>query len=222
MTVFAKVAAVQAKLAQHGISKEQTNTFDKYQFRGIDDVYNVLSKFLAEEGLVIVPRVKSYATNVVQTSQGKQTNHVVVEVDYILAAEGVEPFAASVVGEAMDRGDKGVNKAMSAAYKLMAFQLFCIPTESGSYDTESDSPQISQETVSEQDVEILRSWMARTNLREEDFCKWQQVNDVTEVPVARFAAIGEAFRRREQKLAREYAEGEQTSMLYQNQQGGTK
>ena len=34
-----------------------------------------------------------------------------------------------VVGEAMDSGDKSCNKAMSAAFKYAAFQLFCIPTE---------------------------------------------------------------------------------------------
>jgi hypothetical protein len=41
----------------------------------------------------------------------------------------------------MDSGDKATNKAMSAAYKYMAMQLFCIPTE-GDNDADSSTHEI--------------------------------------------------------------------------------
>jgi hypothetical protein len=48
---------------------------------------------------------------------------------------------AQMFGEAMDSGDKATNKAMSAAYKYMAMQVFCIPTE-GDNDADAHAPQL--------------------------------------------------------------------------------
>lgn len=44
-------------------------------------------------------------------------------------------------GEAMDSADKATNKAMSAAYKYMATQEFCIPTE-GDNDADLHTPEV--------------------------------------------------------------------------------
>ena len=46
--IYKAVNAVQAHLASVGVSKTQTNRFDKYKFRGIDDIYNALAPALAE------------------------------------------------------------------------------------------------------------------------------------------------------------------------------
>lgn len=46
----------------------------------------------------------------------------------------------STFGEAMDSADKATNKAMSAAYKYMAMQTFCIPTE-GDNDADATTPE---------------------------------------------------------------------------------
>jgi hypothetical protein len=56
--------------------------------------------------------------------------YVVCEVsfDLVSAVDGSR-HTVHVIGEAMDSGDKATNKAMSAAYKYMAMQVFCIPTE---------------------------------------------------------------------------------------------
>ena len=43
--VYIKINDVMSDLAAVGISKDQTNTFDKYRFRGIDDVYDALQKY---------------------------------------------------------------------------------------------------------------------------------------------------------------------------------
>ena len=44
-------------------------------------------------------------------------------------------------GEAMDSADKSTNKAMSAAYKYMCLQVFCIPTE-GDNDADGTTPDM--------------------------------------------------------------------------------
>ena len=43
--VYKAISSVQMALAKLGIEKVQENKFDKYKFRGIDDIYNALSPF---------------------------------------------------------------------------------------------------------------------------------------------------------------------------------
>jgi hypothetical protein len=50
------------------------------------------------------------------------------------------------VGEAMDSGDKSMNKAMSVAYKYALMQIFCIPTEEEK-DTEFQTHEVKSKTV---------------------------------------------------------------------------
>lgn len=132
MSAVAKcIAKVQAQLAKEGISKDRRNQQQNYSFRGIDDVYNALSGLLADAGLVIVP---SYETREIAEREAKSGGvlfSVVVKGMYTLIAaeDGSELRAGPFWGEAMDSADKATNKAMSAAYKYMAMQVFAIPTE---------------------------------------------------------------------------------------------
>jgi len=57
-TVLKALAQVQADIAKQGISKSQENTYDKYKFRGIDDVLNALAPIFAKHGVVLVPSVE--------------------------------------------------------------------------------------------------------------------------------------------------------------------
>lgn len=143
-SVYELISLVQADLAKEGISKSQTNKFDKYNFRGIDDVYNSLSPLMAKHGLVCVPFVvSSPITKDKATKSGGSDFLTTIEVEYRLYAPNGQMVVAKVFGEGSDRGDKSINKAMSSAYKNMAFQLFAIPTE-GDHDTENYSPEYVQ------------------------------------------------------------------------------
>lgn len=139
--VYQLVAAVQADLSKKGIGKEQTNTFDKYKFRGIDDVYNALGPVLSRHGLVVFPEVRGREVTQRDTQKGGTVFHVTLDVVYhfVSAHDGSE-MLVPVPGEAMDRGDKAINKAMSAAYKLACFQTFCIPIEG--QDSEMETHEI--------------------------------------------------------------------------------
>ena len=206
MSVYAKINAVTAALSKVGIGKDQKNTFDNYNFRGIDDVYNVLSRLLAENHLVIIPRLLSSDLTVIQTSQGKATNHTKVTVRYKLVdAESDSSTYAVVPGEASDRGDKGENKAMSAAYKLLAFQLFCIPVK-GNPDSEEESHDHHEVAyISGPDLEEIQGWMGKTNTNEKAFLEWQGVPSINEIPLERLPRIIDALKRKEQRMAEQYA-----------------
>lgn len=140
--VYAAIASITGKLAKTGISKEQVNTFDKYKFRGIDDVYNAVAPHLAEAQLCMIPQVTSRSVVERESQKGGALFYVVVEVDYeIVSAVDGSRHTAHVVGEAMDRGDKATNKAMSAAFKYLCLQLFCIPTE-GDNDADTQTHEV--------------------------------------------------------------------------------
>ena len=113
-----------------------------YNFRGIDDVYNVLSPLLAKHGLCILPRALSREVSTHITPKGGTLFYVAVEVEFdFVASEDGSKHVVKTFGEAMDSGDKATNKAMSAAYKYAAFQAFAIPTE-GDNDADAHTHEI--------------------------------------------------------------------------------
>ncbi len=127
--VYQAINAVQADLAKVGITKDHRNQQQGYNFRGIDDVYNVLSPLLARHGLCILPRINSRTCEERKNSKGNALFYVTVEAefDFVSSADGSK-HVVKTYGEAMDSADKATNKAMSAAYKYAAFQAFAIPT----------------------------------------------------------------------------------------------
>lgn len=142
MKVYQAITAVQGELAKEGISKSRKNTQQGYNFRGIDDVYNVLSPLLAKHGLCILPRILTRGVTERETQKGGVLFYVVVEAEFdFVCAEDGSAHTVRTFGEAMDSGDKATNKAMSAAYKYAAFQAFAIPTE-GDNDADASTHEV--------------------------------------------------------------------------------
>jgi hypothetical protein len=145
-TVLKALVSVQKDLAAVGIAKSDQNTYDNYKFRGIDAVMNTLAPILSNHGVVIIPSVTSSEIRTVPTAKGGTQNHAKVTVDYTLYDAEGDSITHSFVGEGMDRGDKSINKACTAAYKYFLFEAFCIPVE-GTADADSESPEIGAEQV---------------------------------------------------------------------------
>lgn len=124
------------------IEKTRTNTQGAgYKFRGIDDVYLALQPVLHKHSVFFVPTVLETTREERTSKSGGNLFYTILKVKYTFFADDGSSFDSVVVGEAMDSGDKSSNKAMSAALKVCALQLFCIPTEEEK-DTEYDSPEI--------------------------------------------------------------------------------
>ncbi len=140
--VYKAIAQVTAALGRSGIEKNRKNTGQGYNFRGIDDIYNALSSELATAQLCIIPRVVEREQIERQTAKGGTLFYVTVKAEYdIVSAKDGSTHTACAYGEAMDSGDKATNKAMSAAYKYLAMQLFCIPTE-GDNDADATTHEV--------------------------------------------------------------------------------
>lgn len=157
--VYQLISDVTAKMAKVGISKDNKNSQQGYNFRGIDDVYNVLGSMLAESGLVIIPRLTKESVIERATRDGKGVLiYTKVQMKYIMVSshDGSKTYAV-VSGEAMDSGDKSTNKAMSAAYKYMAFQTFAIPTE-GDNDADSTTHTVAPVRGGTTSTDLAEDW----------------------------------------------------------------
>lgn len=143
-------ALINANELVGAISKGNTNQQQGFKFRGVDDVYNRLHPILAKCGIVIVPEVVSYEVTERQARNGVMLYTRATIRHHFTASDG-SSVTTLVVGEAMDSGDKGMNKAMSIALKYALFQLFTIPTDE---DKDPDAtthelvPQATQATTS--------------------------------------------------------------------------
>ena len=143
--VFSAIAAVMSDVSKEGIGKDRRNDTQGYKFRGIDDVYNALAPVLAKHDLCIVPSVLSREVVERKNHKGNALFYVTCQVEFtLICANDGSSIKAVTYGEAMDSGDKATNKAMSAAYKYMAMQTFCIPTEG-----DNDADQTTHEVVPE-------------------------------------------------------------------------
>jgi hypothetical protein len=128
--VYTAINAVQDEIAKIGIQKDKKNEQQGYKFRGIDDVYNALAPLLAKHKLCIIPAVIGRTMVERQTRTGGSIFYVTVECEfYFVSAVDGSRHIAKTFGEAMDSADKATNKAMSAAYKYLTLQTFCIPVE---------------------------------------------------------------------------------------------
>lgn len=128
--VYQAITAVMAHMATEGISKGRANQQQGYKFRGIDDVYNALARVLSNNKLVMLPFVQEISREERQTKSGGSLNYTILTVDFkLVSSEDGSSDTIRTVGEAMDSADKSANKAMSAALKYAALQVFMIPTE---------------------------------------------------------------------------------------------
>jgi hypothetical protein len=110
-----------------------------YKYRGIDGLYDLLSPIFASHGLVIIPTALEHHREIAgQTKSGANTYAVIVKMQYKICHIHNEQFETAIFyGEAMDTSDKATNKAKTAAYKYMAFELFNIPIDGADNDADN-------------------------------------------------------------------------------------
>lgn len=137
-TIYEQINKVMAEVG--AVGKNETNQIQKYKFRGIDAVMNALHPAMVKNHVFVTPEVLSYEREERPASKGGILIYSIVTVKYHFSTDDGSEVTAVVMGEAMDSGDKSMNKAMSAAFKYACFQTFCIPTEEMK-DSEQDSPE---------------------------------------------------------------------------------
>ena len=134
-----RIAKVIAELP--AIGKDRKNEAQRYTFRGIDDIMAALKPLLGKHGIIIVPNVLERLVDTRALRNGGSLYFTYLRVRYdIYVPEGLA-FSAEVWGEGSDSGDKSTNKAMTAAYKYLVNQVFCI-ADASTEDGDAQSPEV--------------------------------------------------------------------------------
>lgn len=197
--MYSKIAAVQAELAQSGISKSRNNQQQGYKFRGIDEVYNTLAPLLAKHGLSILPRILSRDLVERRTAKGSPLFYVVVEAEFdFVAAEDASVHTVRTYGEAMDSADKATNKAMSAAYKYAALMAFAIPTE-GDNDPDAVTHEVASSDMPDSEWAKLVQLIEATKSDTGAMLKFYKVPDLRKLSQDQY---GHALNMLNEKLAK--------------------
>lgn len=111
------------------IGKNKKNQQQGFMYRGIDDLYNDLQPKFAKHGVFITSEVLEEKREERQSKAGGLLLWTILKVRFNFFAKDGSHVSSIMVGEAMDNGDKGSNKAMSIALKYCLMQLLLIPTE---------------------------------------------------------------------------------------------
>ena len=165
MNVDEAITAVMRDVTHLG--KNQKNSHQGFNFRGIDDVLNIVGPSMRKHGLKTYTRVVS-----AKTGEKPTKNSVAKTVDLIVeivwrAPDGSE-IVSSVAAESFDSGDKATTKAMSVAQRTAYLQTLCLPTDepdpdSFSYEIVDDGvkAEFIQKMMEVDDLDELRKMQAK-------------------------------------------------------------
>lgn len=111
------------------ITKSEKNQQQGFKFRGIDNVMNELHEIFSRNEVFILQEVKDFTTENRPTKSGGTNTFTRATITFRYMTTDGSFVETTNVGEAMDSGDKGMNKAMSIALKYSLLQMLLIPTE---------------------------------------------------------------------------------------------
>lgn len=127
------------------VGKNSRNEFQKYNFRGIDDIYNMVHPILAANGVFCVPQVTRSKTEVFEGKDGKRSFRVILRVAHLFCASDGSHVEVITQGEGIDTSDKASSKAMTAAMKYAFIELLSLHTEDIE-DADKHSPEIDSDS----------------------------------------------------------------------------
>lgn len=176
--IYKKIPAVMQDI--EAIGKDRTNSQGAgFSYRGIDDIYNSLHATLAKHKIFTVPQVVEMKREERTSKSGSNLTYAILTIDFKFYAEDGSFVTATMVGEAMDSGDKASNKAQSVAHKYALLQVFAIPTKE-SKDPDSESHDVEPQQIKEpapkpvikiapktgiNEAQIKRMWTIRSKSR---------------------------------------------------------
>lgn len=129
-TLYAKLARVTGKVQR--IEKNGHNSFHNYDYATATDIYDGVRAALAEENIAFLPdMVKAEHEGI----------HTRLEFDmYFCCGDTGAVKVCRWVSEADDKGDKGINKAVTFAVKYFLIATFLIATGDIKDDPDADAP----------------------------------------------------------------------------------
>ena len=155
------------------IKKNKENKQQSYKYRGVEDVYSSLNPMLIANKVILIPELLSHTLTDFNSKSGSLLFRAIVSMKYTFKST-IDGSEASCImtGEGMDTGDKATPKAISGAFKYMAFQMFCIPVPDDA-DSEKEDHEVKAPLQSQPPKTIVPNQNAEKNVPE----KWLNRTD---------------------------------------------
>jgi len=125
--IFKQIPKAMADMG--ALAKERFNVNQRYNFRGIDDVYNHVHAIFSKHEIFTTTDVLQVTREERPSKSGGVLIYTILKIEFTFWASDGSSVQCTTIGEGMDSGDKGSNKAMAVAHKYAILQVFCIPTE---------------------------------------------------------------------------------------------
>lgn len=197
MQIYKAMAGVMADM--EAIGKDKRNQQQGFNYRGIDDVYNVLHPLLAKHKIFTTPEVLERWREERTNNKGTILAFVSLQMKYTFWCEDGSSVSCVVIGEGMDSGDKATNKAMAIAHKYALLQTFAIPT-ADMVDPDSECHELQAETepqlIGKKDIEKIRAMMKETDTDESAFCQWLKVEKLEDIWVQNLNGVLQALQKK--------------------------
>jgi hypothetical protein len=136
--LFAKMARIMGKVKR--LKKTGHNNFFNYDFATDSDIADTIRELLAEENIAVFAQLITVDQVTYMSDKNKTTWRTRGNFMFTLACGDTgATFSCSWIGEADDTGDKGINKAATAAEKYWLLKTFVMSTGDERDDADNDS-----------------------------------------------------------------------------------
>ena len=150
--IFSKMAAIMSEVDV--IEKNQKNTGQGYNFRGIDDMYNALHSIFVKNGVFLTSEILNQERQEKVNAKGNINFITLLAIRYTFYATDGSSVSTVAVGEGSDFGDKSCNKAQSAGLKVALMQMLLIPTKEIK-DAEVDSQEVLKDLLAAESAKVI-------------------------------------------------------------------
>lgn len=190
------------------VGKNDVNTTQGFNYRGIDAVMNALNPAMVKHKVFCVPEILEQSREERKSHKGNLLIYSICKIRYRFYTTDGSYVEAVMIGEGMDSGDKATNKAMAIAFKYACFQVFCIPTEEMK-DPDSESHEVQEkdknlvnpsELISAEMVNNIMKEIERTGIDPGEVLKLFHVNIFEELTKVQYTATMNKFKRTPDKV----------------------
>ena len=180
--IYEALQSVQTYMMHNPIAKEGVNNYQKYKYRGIDQIIQSFSKPLYENKiLTIVQPDLNVSTKFID---GKNTLTRVVGTLRFLCTEDGSYVDRSYVGHSLSQQAKDLEAARSFAYRNALLETFCVPFE-GVVEPElegvdeNSKPENDQQEISM--IDEFKKELKKVKTKEEALKLFQQYDKVADL-----------------------------------------
>jgi hypothetical protein len=188
MTLHQKLGEVRKRIGY--VQKRGYNERNNYTYVTAADIAGTVGDFLAELGVVIIPRLESITYEQPLPCRPNAVRVARVIMAYAFTdVNNREEVTVKVAGEGVDAGDKAPYKAMSGALKYALLQLFLLATGDDPED-ERISPaehsatpgeRSSERLIPEEELKQLRRLIEETGTELERVLAYYKVSSLEEI-----------------------------------------